>query len=176
MPGTSITNSATPKVDHALGSLVGGIPEWLQNEGVADRTTQLTADFSHWQWNEDAVAISALAIDKDASRLATDLAVLGMHASSVHGQVVTGFLPVGSISALTDLESLRFAQPIFKPMTHVGQVTSGGDLGQRSQIVREFEGLTGKGVRVGVISDSYDKGPDGSAEADVDSGDLPGVG
>ena len=57
---------------------------------------------------------------------------------------------------------------------YIGSVTSEGDRTHRADDVRNTYGFSGKGVRIGVISDSYNSL--GTASADVASGDLPGVG
>lgn len=42
------------------------------------------------------------------------------------------------------------------PRTRTGAVTSQGDLVQHSDVVRSVNSLTGAGVTVGLLSDSYD--------------------
>ncbi len=61
--------------------------------------------------------------------------------------------------------------------THVdaiGKVTSQGDATHGAANVRSTYGYLGAGIRVGVLSDSYNA--TGGAAADVTSGDLPGTG
>ncbi len=53
----------------------------------------------------------------------------------------------------------------------VGLTTTQGDIAMRSDIARERFGVTGKGVLIGVISDSFNNL--GFSQIDVDSGDLP---
>ncbi len=55
-----------------------------------------------------------------------------------------------------------------------GSVTSEGDVTHRADMVRSEFNVDGTGVKIGVISDSYNA--KGGAQADVLSGDLPGVG
>ncbi|MBW4661620.1 MAG: S8 family serine peptidase [Drouetiella hepatica Uher 2000/2452] len=54
----------------------------------------------------------------------------------------------------------------------VGQVTSEGDRAMRSNLARELFNLDGTGIKIGVISDSYNA--QGGAATDVTTGDLPG--
>ena len=54
----------------------------------------------------------------------------------------------------------------------VGQITSEGDRAMRSNLARELFNLDGTGIKIGVISDSYNA--QGGAEIDVATGDLPG--
>ncbi|MEI9944334.1 MAG: hypothetical protein WDN26_08915 [Chitinophagaceae bacterium] len=52
-------------------------------------------------------------------------------------------------------------------------MTTQGDLTMRSNSVRERFGLDGSGVKIGVISDSYDNKH--AAQVDIDEGELPGT-
>ena len=56
----------------------------------------------------------------------------------------------------------------------IGKVTSEGDADHRAADVRTTYGFMGQGIKVGVLSDSYNA--KGGAAADVASGDLPGAG
>jgi Subtilase family len=59
-------------------------------------------------------------------------------------------------------------------VTNVGSVDSEGDVAHGANLAREQFGATGKGVKIGVLSDSYNC--KGGAQADIDSGDLPADG
>ncbi len=63
------------------------------------------------------------------------------------------------------LQKLNFA---------IGSVTSQGDVTHRAADVRTTYGYKGQGIKIGVLSDSYNAL--GGAAADVASGDLPGAG
>lgn len=56
----------------------------------------------------------------------------------------------------------------------IGSVTSEGDVSHQSDLVRSDFNVTGAGIKIGVLSDSYDYL--GVASADVLAGELPGVG
>ncbi len=56
----------------------------------------------------------------------------------------------------------------------IGSVTSQGDATHRAADVRTTYGYMGQGIKIGVLSDSYNA--TGGAAADVASGDLPGTG
>src|SRR5215831_11108364 len=60
------------------------------------------------------------------------------------------------------------------PMTPVGSVNSEGDRTHRADDVRNTYGYAGQGIRIGILSDSYNNL--GQAPADVANGDLPGAG
>ena len=81
---------------------------------------------------------------------------------------------------------INFARPLYLPNLSAGTVTSQGDAAMLTNDVRESfstgreqDGsripLDGRGVKIGVISDSYDKVNPGEAALDVDQSDLPGL-
>jgi predicted outer membrane repeat protein len=177
-----LNDAAFAKIDNDLALISLGFTSIGETVDDIVSESGISIDDSMWQWKEDAIGISALATS-DPAILAEDLAALGMEAFTISRQIVSGFLPTTSIGALASLESLKFAHPALKPISYVGLVTSGGDAAQRSTVVRSFledpvgnDDLVGTGVRVGVISDSYDNEGDGSAAADIATGDLPGTG
>ncbi len=55
-----------------------------------------------------------------------------------------------------------------------GSVTSQGDADHRADDVRSTYGFLGQGIKIGVLSDSYNA--KGKASSDVTKGDLPGTG
>lgn len=89
---------------------------------------------------------------------------------------VEGFIKINKLRKLEELgdKGLLGALPSYRPMTNVGSVTSQADFVLSSERVRNTlpVGYDGTGVRIGVMSDSFDVGP-GSAAADIASGDLP---
>jgi PKD repeat protein len=105
----------------------------------------------------------------DAEVLLSNLNRLGLRKGSSFGKIVSGWLPIGVIRQAGGLDSLR-ALSASIPMTNTGDVTSQGDVAQRSDIARSL-GYSGAGVKVGVLSDSYNH--QGGAAGDVLSYDLP---
>lgn len=80
---------------------------------------------------------------------------------------------------------INFARPLYLPNLSAGTVTTQGDAAMLTNDVRESfstgreaDGsripLDGRGIKVGVISDSFDKVNPGEANLDVDQSDLPG--
>jgi hypothetical protein len=120
---------------------------------------------------------------------------LGLERSAVYANDVGGWLPVAQLAAATgrpELHAIRAAMM----RTRAGAVTSQGDFAQGSAALRQAHtNLTGLGVTVGVLSDSfncyaqYEKpgsgvpayGPNGfarngilaDAQTDESTGDLP---
>jgi hypothetical protein len=128
----------------------------------------------------------------DPQQLKSDLEALGLQRAAVYANDVGGWLPVaqlGTAAATASVHSLRAAMS----RTRTGAVTSQGDFVQQSAALRTSDGLTGSGVTVGVLSDSYDcyatyatngvpaSGNQGyasngflaTAATDVSTGDLP---
>jgi hypothetical protein len=106
--------------------------------------------------------------------LASELEDLGMQKIATFGGKVQGWLPIGKINNLDSITELTFIAPVSRPVTNIGITTTQGDAALKSNLVREKFGVTGSGVKVGVLSDSYNSLM--GAESAVLSGDLPGPG
>src|SRR5262249_4548614 len=119
----------------------------------------------------ELVIVDAVAED-DAETLRAELEALGMQNAVVSGRIVSGELPVSAIAAAGDLRSLRFAREA-SAGTHAGSVTSQGDAAMHADVARTSFGVDGTGVKVGVLSDSFNCL--GGAAGDVASGDLSTV-
>jgi hypothetical protein len=125
------------------------------------------------------VGVSAYA-DGDVNALRTELVAKGMIGAAVHGNAVTGRVPIEALSDMSTIPSLRFMRPSMA-RTNVGLTTSQGDRSQRSDVARQRFNVNGRGVRVGVMSDSYNCSegalvpgePFTTAPQDKASGDLP---
>jgi hypothetical protein len=128
----------------------------------------------------------------DPQQLKTALVALGLQHPAVYSNDVGGWLPVAQLDAATmsaEVHSIRAAIP----HTRTGAVTSQGDFVEHSDTVRSTDSVTGTGVTVGVLSDSFDcyavyaqnnvpaggaagyanNGFLATAATDVSTGDLP---
>ncbi|MCP1385200.1 3-coathanger stack domain-containing protein [Runella salmonicolor] len=85
---------------------------------------------------------------------------------------VTISVPVSRINELENVQEMRKARAEYKP-GH-GAVVSQGDTAMKSHLARVTYGVNGAGVKVGVLSDSYNRL--GGAAAGVTNGELPGPG
>ena len=63
-------------------------------------------------------------------------------------------MPINALSDMSTIPSLRFMRPSMA-RTQVGLTTTAGDRSQRSDLARQRFHVDGRGVRVGVMSDSY---------------------
>ncbi len=122
------------------------------------------------------VMIEVISKVANDNTLKTELQNLGMSGfidNGPHIFIITGYFPINQLSQLNGNTRIEYVRPLYPPINNVGQVTSQGDLTMRSNNVRERFGLDGEGVKVGVLSDSYNAL--GAAQADVNEGDLPGL-
>ncbi|HSE85002.1 MAG TPA: S8 family serine peptidase [Candidatus Binatia bacterium] len=119
----------------------------------------------------DRVVVDAVA-SGDVEVLKSDLISLGMKGAIAFVRTVSGELPVSSLVAAAALPSLKFAQSA-GAITEAGIATSQGDFAMRADLARSTFGLTGTGVTVGVLSNSFNCL--GGASADVANGDLSPV-
>ncbi len=112
----------------------------------------------------DAVAQSS------GPRLRARLETLGMQSASVRGRIVSGWLSIDALPLLDGIEELQHARAAIYRRA-AGSALTQGDAAQRSSNLRTDRALSGAGVVVGVLSDSYDCL--GGAAGDRASGDLP---
>ncbi|TPG67231.1 PKD domain-containing protein [Hymenobacter nivis] len=134
--------------------------------------------------SKDATAVLVHITAKDVAALLPALQARGfvVVASRPDLHFVDGMLPLAQLApGAPGLEALA-AQgllgilPVWRPMAHTGRVTTQADYvleAARARATRP-KGLSGAGVRIGILSDSYNslKG----AANDVASGDLPAAG
>jgi hypothetical protein len=139
-------HAARVRPDHALGDL---------------RALSPAARFT----TSKSTAMPLVAIDAvtrgDVRDLEADLASLGLEHPSAYANDVGGWLPVAQLetaAALGELAALRAAMPrTAVPAQPPGPVSIQGDFVQGSAALRTtYPTLTGAGVTVGVLSDSFD--------------------
>jgi hypothetical protein len=90
----------------------------------------------------------------DVKQLQSALIALGLEHAAAFSNDVGGWLPINQLEAATargEVLSLRAAMP----HTRSGAVTTQGDYAQRSDVMRTNYALSGAGVTVGVLSDSF---------------------
>lgn len=119
--------------------------------------------------SESYVVIDAVA-DQGITALADSLELLGIQNSATFGAVVSGELPILALPDLAALTTLRFARPALVE-TDGGVAISQADRAMGADNARSAFISDGAGVKVGVLSDSYNCL--GGAANDVASGDVP---
>ncbi len=166
-------SAITGKVGSSLLALYHEYRDYQENRRaglVATRTAFRPSD-GLARIQNGFVEIEAVATSDDGG-LATDLEALGMQDMRVLGRLVSGQFPIAKIDGLMEMPRLQFARASYT-ITNVGSVTSQGDRAILADVARNTLGITGNGVTVGVISDSYNcLGGAGAAKA---AGDLPGA-
>ena len=151
-----------------IGSSLAGLlsehqVQSLTREAQAFRPNNPTA-----RLEGESVFVSAVA-SGDTEELVADLEAAGMTEVSSTGRLVGGLLPIASLEAVADLDSLQFMRPT-RAITNVGSVTSEAVKALLSQRLIQVLGVRGRGITVGVLSDSFDCL--GGANADFNSKDL----
>ncbi|MDN3654626.1 MBG domain-containing protein [Ferruginibacter paludis] len=70
--------------------------------------------------------------------------------------IITGDYPIANLLKLNLLNDIiNFCRPFYAPFSNSGLVNSAGDTTMRSNLVRSGYKLTGAGIKVGVISNSF---------------------
>ena len=126
--------------------------------------------------NTGKVMIEVVSKEANDITLRDQLIALGMTGiidNGPHVFTITGFFPINNLSQLNSNTRIEYVRPLYPPISNTGLVTSMGDITMRSNTVRSRFGLDGSGVKIGVISDSYDSKL--GAQTDVNEGDLPGI-
>ncbi len=115
--------------------------------------------------------------DTDLDSLRTDLLGTGFVENGYFGKILSGSIDPIKLNDLSALKSVRFIRPIYKSVSNVGTVSNQADAAMRSNIARATFNVDGSGVKIGVISDSFDKNSGGGGAAGgIASGNLPGPG
>jgi len=103
----------------------------------------------------DGVAVTAVALPNQADDLAAGLAVIGGSSIVTYADHVSAVLPFASIDDAAAIPSLRFADVVFETRGNAA-ITNQADIALLADAARARFGVDGTGIRVGVISDSFD--------------------
>ncbi len=149
-------------------------------EGIPTPEAQGDLDLMVFAENESQVMVR-ITTENMAPTLAS-LEAMGFTAQSLAPELnfIEGFLPIAALAQLEEStpEGLLGVVSVARPERVVGRVTSQADAIQESDRVRVAlpQSFDGNGVRIGIMSDSYDVSGNGSAAQDIASGDLPSGG
>ncbi|WP_417602602.1 MBG domain-containing protein [Owenweeksia hongkongensis] len=90
---------------------------------------------------------------------------------------ISGLFPIQNLQKLDSLPLLiNYVRPLFPPVVNSGIALSQGDKALRAPFARLGYNVAGEGVKVGVLSNSYNTQPGNKANIDVLNEDLPGNG
>ena len=173
--GVQAQNAVTLKEAAAAAKLTTDLYQVMQNKGQSapvfiDGFTVETNQV----FNGDKIAIEAVANNDDGQGLLNQLNALGLTEGVAYKRMVFGYLPIDRLDDLQGVSSLNYARSYYRPIHGTGSVTSQGDKSLRADVARTTYSVTGAGVKVGILSDSYNRL--GGAPAGVASGDLPAEG
>jgi len=191
--GAQQRSAAGAKFDGALADLSRHAARARPDHAIEDlRALAPAARFMQTSSGAAPLVLIDAVTRGDPQQLQAALVALGLQHPSAYSNDVGGWLPVSQLDAATaraEVASIRAAMP----HTRTGAVTSQGDFVQHSDVVRSANSLTGAGVTVGVLSDSYDcyavyaannvpaggaagyanNGFTAAAATDISTGDLP---
>jgi len=142
----------------------------------AGDATSLAAKFPLLQFSGNDVAVQVRS--NGTATLAgftASLKNLGLNVSNTNPgyNLVSGYLPVSALPAVAALPSTLAASPIYRPvLNYQGVANNEADASLNANTVRTASGLTGAGVTVGAISDSFSQFAGGYADS-LKTGDLP---
>ena len=149
------------------GAILNGSSASLQN--AADESGILV----HADGKVAVEIVAANSVDE----LRTELQSIEFEERASFGKLISGSLDADLLDDLAAMESVNFVRPVYMPETNVGSVDNEADQAMRTDIARTAFGLDGAGIKIGVLSDSYDTNNDGGGAAGgIASGDLPGPG
>lgn len=118
----------------------------------------------------DGVMVTAVAFPDQTDSLAAALAAIGGSSIVSYADHVSAVVPFAAIDDAAAIESLRFADVVFATRANAA-ITNQADIAFLADAARGRFGVDGTGIRVGVISDSFDVL--GGYAFDVATGALP---
>ncbi|MFT3932304.1 MAG: S8 family serine peptidase [Chitinophagaceae bacterium] len=143
------------------------------------------------QLKGDAVLVD-ITVKQDMAGTKSRLQQLGLTITGVYGRIISGLIPINALPQLNTMASIQFAKPAYKPRhqsfdykinpddcnsiayAKPSPVISQGDTAQGSYLARKKYKVNGKGVKVGILSDSYNNL--GGADKSILNDELPGTG
>lgn len=169
---------APPAGGKIFNSLIG--PELTSLYNTFTSTGTAVSD-NIFRIDEQVVLIRVFALPGQLNSLANILtsSLYGMTDEIVIPELnaITGWFPITNLLMINSLENeVNYARPEYPPQSNRGLVTTQGDISMRSYIARDAFNLSGAGVKLGVLSDSYNKLFGNPANDDILKGDLPGIG
>ena len=99
--------------------------------------------------------------------------IAGLDITGCLAHVCSAYSPLQKLTEIAALNSVSFLQAT-QSRANIGSVTSEGDSAMYSYKVRSFFGVNGTGIKICVISDSYNC--TGGASQNIATGDLPADG
>ena len=195
--GDPAANGTTPTLvpQKTSSRLSPDLKKLYDNKGARAKIVQSTkkptlpedAMNTYIQIKGDKVVVD-VTVKGDAQAARTELQKMGFQFKASYGRVISGLMPISSLPQLESAATIRFAKPAYKPLNvtrpvdlngyspkpTAAPVGDQGDTAQRSTLARKKYKVDGSGVKVGILSNSYNNL--GGAAKGVASGELPGPG
>src|SRR4051812_36502012 len=157
------------------GSLSQLVSRW--ENGDPDLSGQLAHHLT--SRGGDPLVVLHLAEGVSAESVLPELSAAGFRLtarSSIDPRVIEGYLPLGSSRGAAGVPGVRTVRALHEPKSNAGAVQSQAVALQKSDRA-QARGFDGSGIRIGALSDSFDKcrGCATNAAADLASGDLSPV-
>jgi hypothetical protein len=146
--------------------------------GINTNNNQLsTFDNSLYTIQGDSLLIDAIA-ENEGVEMVKDLKKNNIKIIASYGKISTCWVSFDQLALFETIRTCRWVQPTLKPLLNSGNALTQGDFVQRSETARTLTGLNGSGVKVGVLSDSYNNTATATTGAafGVSAGELPGIG
>ncbi len=170
-----------PKGGKQYRSKIGAELTSLYNAYVADPVGFAGATDDIFQLEGDRVLIEVVSKPNVYVNMKDSLILLGfvLVTENPAAHHATGWFDIANLLQLNDLSYLRYARPVYPGVSNylvpaTGLTKSQGDFAMHSDFVRLGYELDGSGVKIGVISNSYNSKM--TAHIDIANGDLPGAG
>lgn len=113
--------------------------------------------------------------NKDVNLLLSELNNLGLQNATIrNGNVITGMLALNLVPLLDNCKFLDIAKPALLGTLNFGRTQNQAKSAVFADHISETLGLTGKGVKIGIISDTFNVF--NGLQERVVNGDLPGKG
>lgn len=179
-------NQKTSKLNSDLKILYDYATNPSAAQGKKSPARENLYQLMHVQGNNVAVDVT---VKGDTEKARAELEKNGAKVTGVFGRMISAIVPIRVLPQLEKAASIRFIQPAYRRVHGTGStrnirrqtqaaaatpVISQGDTAQRSYLARLNSKVNGDGVKVGILSDSYDNLK--TASDGVEQGELPGAG
>ncbi len=164
----------------AAAPLAGGLKEMATAYDKGDQRAPGFLKLSLRDRLGDPMVRVRLMAGADQSAVLAQLAAAGFKLkvrSTMNPLLVEGYVPLALLHQVANVAGVHSIRASLRPHRNAGSVQSQAVALQKADIAQS-RGFDGSGVKIGVLSDSYDACPDCLTHAadDIASGDLPAAG
>ena len=145
-------------------------------EGATTKDAPVTTDSQPSDAKDDPVRFDSswnvqvyIHLENNADETLQAIRDLGatIEVTNTDWNVLQAWVPVAALDQIAAMDAVQEITPPDYGVTKTGSVNSEGDVIHRADLVRAFSGLTGAGVRVGVISDGVDSWTSARSRGDL---------